>query len=101
VFCYQTRHASAILLIATAISGCASTENFYHGHFPTYLEEVRRRPECISRAQIAQNKADFCMTDSNGHRSDFNSCLSAQGVPDFRINRLQACVEAATEPPTY
>ncbi|MGH7836303.1 MAG: hypothetical protein ACREQC_00605 [Candidatus Binataceae bacterium] len=74
-----------LVAVATATSGC----------FESFVHKVREHQDCVGQAQIAQAKADFCMTDSNGHRRDFNACLSAQSVPDFKINRLDACVESA------
>ena len=88
----RTRQFAAIALAVTA-SGCS--------YYQTFVEKLRARPECVTQAQIARGKADFCMTASNGHRRDFNACISAQGVPDFKINRLDACVEAGAPPEHY
>lgn len=76
--------ASMIAAAAVVASGCV--ESFVH--------EAREHPDCVSEVQIAHAKVDFCMNDSNGHRRDFNACLAAQGVPDFKIDRFDACVEA-------
>ncbi|HLW69187.1 MAG TPA: hypothetical protein VKS22_01055 [Candidatus Binataceae bacterium] len=87
----------ATIAIAVTASGCS----YYHDYFPNFVEKLRRRPECVASAQVPKGKVDFCMTDSNGHRRDFNACISAQGVPDFKIERLDACVEASTPPAHY
>jgi hypothetical protein len=72
-----------LLVAAIAASGC----------YESFVHEAREHPGCIGAAQIAPAKADFCMNDSNGHRRDFNACLSAQGVSDLKIDRFDSCVE--------
>ena len=76
--------ATILTVTATVASGC----------FESFGDKLREHQGCVGAAQIARAKADFCMNDSSGHRRDFNSCLSAQGVPDFKIDRLDECVES-------
>lgn len=73
-------------MLLLVIGGCSSASN------RMYMTTLRNYPGCIDQAQINRGKANACMYSTD--RASFNSCLASQGVPQVKIDNLNACVEA-------
>jgi len=81
----------AVLIAVIFASGCAED----------FVQKMREHPDCAGNVHIAPAKVDYCMDRSNGHRRDFNACLSAQGVPDAKIETLNNCIDARERHESY
>lgn len=69
----------------TVLGGCSPSGR-------VYMTTLRNYPACVTESGISQAKVDACM--DNTDKADFNSCLVDKKVPQPRIDRLNACVEA-------
>jgi hypothetical protein len=86
--------AAALMITALAasiVSGCSET----------FGDKLREHRGCIGEAQIAPEKVDICMRNTNGRRQNVNVCLADQMVPDRKIRILNDCVNASEQQGSY
>ena len=74
--------------LAAVLSGCVES----------YGDKIREHRGCIGEAQIAPEKVDTCLRNTNNHRKSINVCLVDEMVPDHKIAVLYDCVDAAEHP---
>jgi hypothetical protein len=61
----------------------------------TFADQIRAHRGCIGEAQIAPQRVDVCLRNTNGRRQNVNVCLVDSMVPDHNIRMLNDCVDAA------
>ena len=67
------------------LGGCASSDR-------VYISTLRNYPTCGTESGIGVAKLDACLDNST--KADVNSCLLDKKVPQAKIDRLNACVDA-------
>ena len=88
-----SRLAKVLVLAAlgTVVCGCSET----------FADKIREHRGCIGAAQIAPDKVDACMRNTNGRRESVNVCLVNYMVPDRKIRILNDCVDAGERSGNY
>ena len=79
---------AAVAGLAAVLSGCSDS----------FGDKIRAHRGCIGEAQIAPEKVDTCLRNTNNHRKSINVCLVDEMVPDHKIDVLNDCVDAAEHP---
>jgi len=74
---------SAVAAAVLIVSGCSTRK---YGHV------LRNNPECVGEANIKMAKVDFCLNTTDGNRANVDSCLVGQGVPSYKVDRLNVCL---------
>ena len=75
--------ASAVAAAVLIVSGCSSRS---YGH------ALRNNPECVGESNVNSSKVDFCLNTTDGLRANVDSCLVGQGVPSYKVDRLNVCL---------
>jgi hypothetical protein len=86
---------AAVLAIAALLGSIAS------GCSETFADKIREHRGCIGAAQIAPDRVDACMRNTNGRRESVNVCLVNEMVPDRKIRILNDCVDAGEHSANY
>jgi outer membrane murein-binding lipoprotein Lpp len=76
--------ASAVVAAVLIVSGCSSRRKYAH--------VLRNNPECVGEADIKMNKVDSCLNTTDGLRASVDSCLVGQGVPSYKVDRMNVCL---------
>jgi len=67
----------------------------------TFADKIREHRGCIGEAQIAPERVDACMRNTDGRRQNVNVCLVNDMVPDRKIRILDDCVDASEHSGNY
>ena len=77
-----------VVAFGTLLCGCSQT----------FADEIRENRGCIGEAQIAPERVDGCLRNTDGQRQNVNICLVDNMVPDSKIRMLNDCVDAGAHP---
>ena len=80
----MARAAGVLVGLGALASGCSET----------FADQIRAHRGCIGEAQIAPQKVDTCLRNTNGRQQNVNICLVDEMVPDHNIQMLNDCVGA-------
>jgi len=84
-----------IMKVAPLAIFCAASTLLLGACASTFADRLRAHPYCVDRSGIMQFKIDDCVERTHGHREAMNECLASENVPQFRISRLDECVESS------
>jgi hypothetical protein len=76
--------ALGVVGLGALVCGCSET----------FADQIREHRGCIGEAQIAPQRVDACLRNTNGQRPSVNICLVDSMVPDNNIRMLNDCVDA-------
>jgi hypothetical protein len=76
--------ALGVIGFGTVVCGCSEI----------FADQIREHRGCIGEAQIAPQKVDTCLRNTDGRRQNVNICLVDNMVPDHNILMLNDCVDA-------
>jgi hypothetical protein len=85
------RTALVLIFATIGLAGCSES----------FRDKLSEHRYCIGEAGILPAKIDTCMSNTNGHRSNVNRCLSDQMVPDRKIEALNDCVDSSEHHDRY
>ena len=77
--------ALGVVGLGALVCGCSET----------FADQIREHRGCIGEAQIAPQRVDACLRNTNGQRQSVNICLVDNMVPDNNIRMLNDCVDAS------
>ena len=80
----QLARALAVVGFGALVCGCSET----------FADQIRADRGCIGEAQIAPQRVDVCLRNTNGRRQNVNICLVDSMVPDHNIRMLNDGVDA-------
>ena len=81
--------ATALLALAVVFCGCSQT----------FADQIRSHRGCIGEAQIAPERVDACLRNTDGQRPHVNICLVDKMVPDSNIRMLNDCIDTPIATP--
>jgi hypothetical protein len=81
----------ALVAFGALLSGCSQT----------FGDQIRKHRGCIGDAQIAPQKVDACLRNTDDRRQNVNVCLVDAMVPDSNIRMLNDCVDTAQHSRNY
>jgi hypothetical protein len=81
----QLARVLVIVAFGGLICGCSQT----------FADQIRQHRGCIGEAQIAPQRVDVCLRNTNGRRENINICLVDAMVPDSNIRTLNDCIDAS------
>jgi outer membrane murein-binding lipoprotein Lpp len=84
---------SAVAAAVLIVNGCSSRRKYSH--------VVRNNPECVGEADIKMSKVDSCLNTTDGLRASVDSCLVGQGVPTYKVDRMNVCLGVEHSPGSY
>jgi len=80
--------------LARAVGVVAGFGALASGCSETFADQIRTHRGCIGEAQIAPQKVDTCLRNTNGRHENVDICLVDEMVPDYNIQMLNDCVGA-------
>jgi hypothetical protein len=87
------RLARVLGVVAFSAVACGCSQKF--------ADQIRQHRGCIGEAQIAPQKVDACLRNTDGRRQNVNICLVDAMVPDHNIRMLNDCVDAGEHSQNY
>jgi len=87
--------------LARAVGVVAGFGALASGCSETFADQIRAHRGCIGEAQIAPQKVDACLRNTDGRRQNVNICLVDAMVPDYNIRMLNDCVDAGEDSRNY